>query len=118
VRPAAAHTLAQVGIEVRVGLHTGEIELRGDDVGGIGVHIAARVSGLADAGEVLVSRTVTDLVAGSGLAFTDRGEHDLKGVPGTWQLFAVERLTPTSGRSSCAEVSTLLRCGRRCHPGW
>ena len=83
------HTLAQVGIEVRVGLHTGEIELRGDDVGGIGVHIAARVSGLAEAGEVLVSRTVTDLVAGSGLEFDDRGEHDLKGVPGPWQLYSV-----------------------------
>lgn len=82
-------TLAPIGIDVRVGLHTGEIELRGDDIGGIGVHIAARVSGLAETGEVLVSRTVTDLVAGSGLEFDDRGEHDLKGVPGSWQLYAV-----------------------------
>ncbi len=83
-------TLAQIGIDVRVGLHTGEIELRGDDIGGIGVHIAARVSSLADTGEVLVSRTVTDLVAGSGLEFEDRGEHELKGVPGSWQLYAVD----------------------------
>ena len=82
-------TLAQIGIDVRVGLHTGEIERRGDDIGGIGVHIAARVSSLAGAGEVLVSRTVTDLVAGSGIEFADRGEHELKGVPGSWQLYAV-----------------------------
>jgi len=81
--------MATIGIDLRVGLHTGEIELRGDDIGGIGVHIGARVSGLADTGEVLVSRTITDLVAGSGLEFEDRGEHDLKGVPGSWQLYAL-----------------------------
>jgi class 3 adenylate cyclase len=79
----------QLGIEVRVGLHTGEIELRGDDIGGVTVNIGARVSALAGAGEVLVSRTVTDLVAGSGITFEDRGEHELKGVPGTWRLFSV-----------------------------
>lgn len=79
----------QLGVEVRVGLHTGEVELRGDDIAGIAVHIGARVVALAGAGEVLVSRTVTDLVAGAGIEFEDRGEHNLKGVPGTWRLFAV-----------------------------
>jgi class 3 adenylate cyclase len=79
----------QVGVEVRVGVHTGEVERRGDDVAGIGVHIAARVQGCAQPGEVWVSRTVTDLVTGSGIIFNDRGEHPLKGVPGTWQLFTV-----------------------------
>lgn len=78
-----------LGIEVRAGIHTGEIELRGDDVGGLGVHIAARVSALAGASEVLVSRTVTDLVAGSGIEFEDRGEKELKGVPGSWRVYAV-----------------------------
>jgi class 3 adenylate cyclase len=77
-------------IEVRTGLHTGEIEIRGEDVAGIAVHLAQRVSATAHPGEVLVSRTVTDLVAGSGLQFEDRGEHELKGVPGSWRLFAVE----------------------------
>jgi class 3 adenylate cyclase len=82
----------QQGIRVRAGLHTGECELRGDDIGGIAVHIAARVSALAGPGEVLVSRTVRDLVAGSGLAFEARGAHELKGVPDTWELYeAVER---------------------------
>ena len=81
--------LQPLGIDVRVGLHTGEIEIRGDDIGGIAVHIGARVSAQAGAGQVLVSRTVTDLVAGSGLEFEDQGEHALKGVPGTWQLYAV-----------------------------
>jgi class 3 adenylate cyclase len=74
---------------VRVGVHTGEVERRGDDVAGIGVHIAARVQACAQPGEVWVSRTVTDLVAGSGINFTDRGEHLLRGVPGNWQLFSV-----------------------------
>jgi class 3 adenylate cyclase len=76
-------------IEVRTGLHTGEIEMRGDDVAGIAVHLAQRVSALAQSSEVLVSRTVTDLVAGSGIEFEDRGEHELKGVPGTWRLYSV-----------------------------
>jgi class 3 adenylate cyclase len=79
-----------LGLEVRAGCHTGEIELMGDDVGGIAVHIGARVGALAGPSEVLVSSTVKDLVAGSGLAFTDRGERELKGVPGTWRLYAVE----------------------------
>ena len=79
-----------LGLATRAGLHTGEIELRGEDVGGIAIHLAARVMGLANAGEVLVSRTVTDLVAGSGLEFEDRGEHELKGVPGKWAVYAVK----------------------------
>lgn len=79
----------QFGLEVRSGLHTGEIELIGDDVGGIAVHIGARVGSSAGPGEVLVSGTVKDLVVGSGIAFEDRGERELKGVPGTWRLFAV-----------------------------
>ncbi len=78
-----------LGVEVRAGLHTGECELIGADIGGLGVHIAARVAALARPSEVLVSRTVTDLVAGSGIAFEPRGEHQLKGVPGKWELFAV-----------------------------
>ncbi|WNG92892.1 adenylate/guanylate cyclase domain-containing protein [Mycobacterium sp. ITM-2016-00318] len=78
-----------LGIEVRAGLHTGECELRGDDIGGIAVHIGARVSALAQANEVLVSSTLRDLVIGSGLEFDDRGAHTLKGVPGEWHLFAV-----------------------------
>jgi class 3 adenylate cyclase len=80
---------ARIGIEMRAGLHTGEVELRGSDLAGIGVHICARVCALAHAGEVLVSRTVVDLVAGAQITFLPRGEHELKGVPGTWQLFAV-----------------------------
>ena len=76
-------------VPIRAGLHTGEVELRGDDVGGIAVHTGARVAGLAAAGEVLVSRTVKDLVAGSGIEFADRGLHVLKGVPDEWQLYAV-----------------------------
>jgi len=77
-----------LGIELRAGVHTGEVELRGDDIAGIGVNIAARIEALAGPGEVLVSRTVTDLVAGSGLEFEDRGGHELKGVPGRWQVYA------------------------------
>ena len=78
-----------LGIEVRAGLHTGECEVRGDDIGGIGVHIGARVSALAGPNDVLVSSTLRDLVIGSGLKFEDRGAHELKGVPGEWRLFAV-----------------------------
>lgn len=78
-----------LGIEVRVGLHTGEVEVRGDDVAGMAVHIGARVAALADAGEVFVSGAVPSLVVGSSIAFDDRGEHQLKGVPGTWRLYAV-----------------------------
>jgi class 3 adenylate cyclase len=79
-----------LGIEVRAGLHTGEIELRGTDIGGIAVHIGQRVSALAGPGEVLVSSTVKDLVAGSGITFVHRGSHVLKGIPDEWRIFAVE----------------------------
>ncbi len=80
-RPGAA------GIPIRAGIHTGECERVGSDVAGIAVHIAARVLAAAGAGQVLVSRTVTDLVAGSGLSFEPRGAHTLRGVPGEWELF-------------------------------
>jgi class 3 adenylate cyclase len=76
-----------LGLEVRAGVHTGEIEVRGDDVAGMAVHIGARVGSMAAAGEVLVSATVKDLVVGSGIEFVDRGEHQLKGVPGSWRLY-------------------------------
>ena len=79
-----------IGLEVRAGLHTGEVELSDGDVAGIAVHLAARVAAAAREGEVLVSRTLVDLVAGSGLVFVARGEHTLKGVPGEWELYAVE----------------------------
>ena len=87
---SARDAMRDLGVEVRAGLHTGECELIGDDLGGIAVNIGARVGSVAGPGEVLVSRTVTDLVAGSGIAFTDRGVHSLKGVPGEWQLYAVK----------------------------
>jgi class 3 adenylate cyclase len=85
---AISGVMRELGIEIRAGCHAGEIELVGSDVRGIAVHIAARVAALADAGEVLVSSTVRDLVAGSGLSFEDRGAHVLKGVPDEWRLFA------------------------------
>ncbi|HWG63544.1 MAG TPA: adenylate/guanylate cyclase domain-containing protein [Streptosporangiaceae bacterium] len=87
---AIRHALKALDIDVRAGIHTGEIELRGDDIAGLAVHIGARVSALAGPGEVFVSSTVPPLVAGSGIVFTDRGEHDLKGVPGTWHVFSIE----------------------------
>jgi class 3 adenylate cyclase len=77
-----------LGVDVRCGVHTGECEIRDDDIGGIAVHIGDRVAALAQAGEVLVSSTVKDLVNGSGIAFSERGTHTLKGVPGQWRLFA------------------------------
>jgi class 3 adenylate cyclase len=80
----------RLGLELRAGLHTGECEVAGDDIHGIAVNIGARVGASAGPGEVLVSQTVKDLVAGSGLAFEDRGEHQLKGVPGSWRLYSVE----------------------------
>jgi class 3 adenylate cyclase len=81
--------LGELGLEIRAGLHTGEIEVQSDDIAGLAVHIGARISGLAQGGEVLVSSTVRDLVVGSGLAFEDRGSHELKGVPGEWRVLAV-----------------------------
>jgi class 3 adenylate cyclase len=82
-------TATNFGVEIRAGLHTGEVELRGDDIGGLAVHIASRVSSLAGPSEVLTTGTVRDLVVGSGIVFDDRGQHNLKGVPGQWQLLAV-----------------------------
>jgi class 3 adenylate cyclase len=76
-------------LEIRAGLHTGEIEMVGEDVRGVALHIGARVAALAGASEVLVSQTVKDLVAGSGLSFEDAGEHELKGVPDPWHLYRV-----------------------------
>jgi class 3 adenylate cyclase len=81
--------LGEFGLPIRSGVHTGEVELLDDDIGGIAVHIAARIAAMAGAGEVLTSSTVRDLVAGSGLEFDDRGEHELKGVPGAWRVLAV-----------------------------
>ena len=78
----------QIGLQTRAGLHTGEIEIRGRDIGGVAVHAAARVMALSQPDEVLVSRVVTDLVAGTGLKFAERGPHELKGLPGRWDLFA------------------------------
>ena len=77
------------GIELRAGLHAGEVDLRGGDVGGIGVHIASRVMATASPGEILVSRTIRDLASGSQISFEDRGAHELKGIGGDWQLYAV-----------------------------
>jgi pimeloyl-ACP methyl ester carboxylesterase len=88
---AIGDAVRPLGIEVRAGLHTGECEVMGERVGGIAVHIGARVAGLAGPGEVWISSTVKDLVAGSGLRFADRGTHSLKGVPGEWRLFTIER---------------------------
>ena len=87
---AIRNAAAQLGLQVRSGLHTGEVEVRGDDVAGLAVVIAARVATLADAGAVWTSRTVADLVVGSGLQFADRGAHELKGVPGMWNLYVVD----------------------------
>lgn len=92
IRCAAAvrDEVSSLGIEVRAGIHTGEVELIGDDVGGMAVNIGARIGALADAGEVLVSSTVRELVVGSGLEFADRGVQTLKGAPGEWRLFAID----------------------------
>jgi len=87
---ALRQALAAIDVDIRAGLHAGEVELRGDDVGGIAVHIAARVMGEAEPREILASSTVKDLVVGSGIAFTDRGSRALKGIPDEWRLFAVE----------------------------
>ena len=88
---AIADQVGRLGIEIRAGLHTGECELRGDDVAGMAVHIGARVGATAGPSEVLVSSTVKDLVVGSGIEFADRGARELKGVPGEWRLYAVAR---------------------------
>jgi class 3 adenylate cyclase len=87
---AIHEAVKSLGLSLRAGLHTGECEIMGDDVGGIAVHIGARVAEMAQPGEVLVSGTVKDLVAGSGLRFTERGTHSLKGIPGEWRLYRVD----------------------------
>jgi class 3 adenylate cyclase len=93
---AIAQDPRTLGLDIRAGVHTGEIELMDQGIGGIAVHIGARIASLAGPGEVLVSSTVKDLVAGSGLAFEDRREHHLKGVPGTWHVHAaaLDGVTP------------------------
>jgi pimeloyl-ACP methyl ester carboxylesterase/class 3 adenylate cyclase len=101
-----------LGIELRVGIHTGECELLDSDIGGIAVHIAARICGQAGAGDILVSRTVRDLVVGSGTGFEDRGSVELRGVPGTWQLLAVDRDGARAG-SAEAELASMPTPGRR-----
>jgi class 3 adenylate cyclase len=100
---ADAETL---GIEIRAGIHTGECELLDTDIGGLAVHIAARILGQAGAGEILVSRTVRDLVVGSGTGFADRGNVELRGVPGTWQLLEVDRYGPRAGSPEAELVAT------------
>jgi class 3 adenylate cyclase len=93
-------------IEIRVGIHTGECELLDADIGGIAVHIAARILGEAGAGEILVSSTVRDLVVGTGTGFEDRGSVELRGVPGTWQLLAVDRHGARKGSAEAILAST------------
>jgi hypothetical protein len=103
----ALHTGAEtLGIEIRAGIHTGECELIDTDIGGLAVHIAARILGHAGAGEILVSRTVRDLVVGSGTSFQDRGSVELRGVPGSWQLLAVDRDGPRAGSPEAQLAST------------
>ena len=82
--------MRELGLEVRSGLHTGEVELTDADVRGIAVHIGARIAALAEPGEILVSTTVKDLVIGSGIPFEDRGVHELKGVPDEWRLYRAQ----------------------------
>ena len=100
---ADAETL---GIEIRAGIHTGECELLDTDIGGIAVHIAARILGHAAPGEILVSRTIRDLIVGSGTGFEDRGNVELRGVPGSWQLLAINRHGPRAGSAEAELVST------------
>jgi class 3 adenylate cyclase len=97
---------AQLGLQIRAGIHAGEIELAGGDLAGLSVHIAARVSTAAKPGEILVSQTVHDIVLGSGFAFADRGEHALKGVPGRWRLY---RLAESSDGAVPVEVGPSIQ---------
>ncbi len=106
---ADAETL---GVEIRAGIHTGECELLDNDIGGIAVHIAARILGHASAGEILVSRTVRDLVVGSGTGLVDRGSVELRGVPGTWQLLAVDHHGARAGTAE-AELASMPTPSRR-----
>ena len=88
---AIRESTRKLGLNIRAGIHTGECEVRGNSLEGVAIHIAARVSGMAAGGDILVSRTVKDLVAGSGIEFKDFGDHDLKGIPDKHQLFEVTR---------------------------
>ena len=108
---AIRNALAREGVDIRAGLHAGEVEQIGDDIGGLGVHIAARVCAHAEPGDVLVSRTIRDLVVGSGLAFETRGVHELKGVPGEWELLAV--VHPGSDQATADPVAQLEVQGPR-----
>jgi class 3 adenylate cyclase len=105
--------VCRLGIEIRAGIHTGEIELRDDGIGGIAVHIGARVIGLAGASEVFASRPVKDLVAGSGIKFIDRGAHTLKGVPDDWQVFQVDAASVAANRFEELTHARLRQC-RQC----
>lgn len=102
---ALADEARTIGVEIRAGVHVGECELLADDIGGIAVHIAARILGQAGPGEVLVSRTVRDLVVGSGTGFSDRGTVELRGVTGAWQLLAVDRHGPSPGSAEAGLMS-------------
>jgi class 3 adenylate cyclase len=109
---------SELGVQMRAGVHTGECEAIGDDLGGLAVHIGSRVSTKAQPGQVMVSSTVKDLVVGSGLDFADAGEHELKGVPGTWRLYRVAGrqeaapLEPTGANMTVAD-KMLGRMARR-----
>ena len=97
--------VTELGIELRAGVHTGECEAIGDDLGGLAVHIGARVGALAGPGEVVVSNTVKELVVGSGMQFADRGKHELKGVPGSWRVYAL-RMSARRARRSMGRQAT------------
>jgi class 3 adenylate cyclase/pimeloyl-ACP methyl ester carboxylesterase len=99
---------SSLGVEVRAGLHTGEVVREGTDISGMTVHIAARVAAMARANEVLVSRTVRDILVGSGLGFSDRGEHELKGVPGSWQLYALQKVGESEAVEPGPSVQTVV----------
>ena len=109
--------VAELGIQLRSGIHTGECELIGEDLGGLAVHIGARVGALAGPGEIVVSSTVKELVVGSDMQFTDRGEHELKGVPGAWRLYALgAQRTPLAeleGRPRTCDAQTASRSRSR-----
>jgi class 3 adenylate cyclase len=101
-----------LGLELRAGVHTGECEAIGGDLGGLAVHIGARVSTLSGPGQILVSGAVKDLVVGSGLRFADRGEHELKGVPGRWHLFAVSQTDEQPGPPLTAPADHMTMADR------
>jgi class 3 adenylate cyclase len=104
------------GLSLRAGLHTGEIEMRGDDVGGLAVHAASRVLSLCEPGEVLVSRVVTELTAGAGLKFSERGARDLKGLPGAWELYAASAWPPIDVQAPSYSNGRFPHCRRLTTP--